>query len=178
MSPLAKPYATALFEVTRKQEKTSETLHVLLALVESLENHPDIFEVFKSPLVSGEDKKIFLKKAMGSAITDELENFFELLVKNNRLPELLEIVKAFETMNSKSQNVTAGVVDSAIELTDSEKKGVKQSMEKQLSGLVELQFRVRPEMIGGVEVRVGGYLFEGSIMSHIKKLNDFIIRRV
>ena len=58
MSSLAKPYGIALFEVMRKRKKTSEVLQTLLALAESLEKNQDLFEAFKSPLISDGDKKI------------------------------------------------------------------------------------------------------------------------
>ena len=178
MSPLAKPYATALFEVTEKTGKTSETLKILLTLVELLEKNQDIFDFFKSPLVSSEDKKILLKKSLGSWIMDELKNFFYVLVKNNRFAEFFDIVKFFEIINSENSGFTKGFVDSAIELTSSEKSEVKKFIENQLSCPVEFQFNVKPEIIGGIEARVGGYFFEDSVKCHIKKLNDFIVRRV
>ncbi len=178
MSPLAKPYATALFEVTEKAGKTGETLKVLLALVESLEKNQDIFDFFKSPLVSNEDKKVLLKKALGLLTMDELKNFFEILVENNRFTEFFDIVKVFETINSENSGFTKGFVDSAVELTNSEKSEVKKFIEDQLSCPVEFQFNVKPEVIGGIEARVGGYFFEDSVKCHIKKLNDFIVRRV
>ncbi len=178
MSSLAKPYATALFEVMEKKGETSETLQILQVLVETFEKNQDVFEALKSPLISEENKMIFLSRAIGLVGTDELDNFFRLLIKNNRLPEFFGVVKTLESLNSGKQGLTKGVVDSAIELTDSEKNGVRQSLEKHLCGPVELQFRVKPEMIGGIEARVGGYLFEDSIRSHIEKLNDFVVRRI
>ena len=174
MSPLAKPYATALFEVMEKNGKTGEALQILLELVEVLGENRKIFGFFKSPLVSSEDKKCLLGKIESLAAVGGLENFFGILIEKNRFTEFFDVVKAFETINSENLGFVSGIVDSAVELTDSEKNGVKKAIESHLSCHVKLQFKVKPEIIGGIEARVGGYLFEDSIKSHIKRLSDFV----
>ena len=88
------------------------------------------------------------------------------------------IVTAFEEKSSLDLGVISGVVRSAAELSVDEKESVKKMIEEKLSKKVELQFTVDSKMIGGIEAKVGSYIFENSIKSHMQKLNDFITRRV
>ena len=178
MSQLADRYATAFFEATKKKGNHQECLETLTALKESLLENKDILEVLNTPLISDTEKEGVLKSAVGSAMNEELGTFFQLLTKNNRLSDLPQIVTSLQEKASKEMGLVSGTVRSAAELSDQEKQEVKKIIEKELSTTVELSFTVDPAMIGGIEARVGSYIFEDSIKSHMQKLNDFITRRV
>ena len=173
MSSLAKVYATAFFEVTESEGKTSENLQTLLTFGKALKGDQEVFAILASPLISDGDKESLVKEALKPGLTAELENFFKILIKNKRLSFILEVIKFFEKMSAKS-NFISGFVDSAIELTEKEKDEIKKTVEKKLSQTVKLQFRLNPDLIGGLEVRVGDHLFEDSILSHIKRLESFV----
>lgn len=178
MSQLADRYATALYDVTKAKGSTNEVLETLEALKISLEQNKDVFEILNTPLIADSDKEAVLKSAVGSALNDELATFFALLTKNNRLNEIPTIAVAFQAKVASEMGVESGVVRSAMELTDAEKTDVRNLIEKKLSKKVTLEFSVDPKMIGGIEAKVGSYIFEDSIKTHMQKLNDFITRRV
>jgi F-type H+-transporting ATPase subunit delta len=178
MSQLSERYATALFEVTKQKGNTQEVLEVLLALRQSLLSNKEIMDVLATPLISDEDKVAVLKNALGTGLNEELSTFFSLITKNNRLAQIPTIVKAFEGKVSQDLGVESGVVRSAIKLSDGEKQNVQNLIEKKLGKKVELSYSVDEKMIGGIEAKVGSYIFEDSIKTHMQKLNDFITRRV
>ena len=178
MSQLSDRYATALYEATKSKGNSNEVLETLKALRMSLTENKEVLGVLSSPLISDTEKVGVLKMAVGPGLNDELSTFFTLLAKNNRLTELPSIVTALETKFSDDMGVESGSVRSAIELSDSEKTNVKSMIEKKLGKKVELTYAVDGSMIGGIEAKVGSYIFEDSIKTHMQKLNDFITRRV
>ena len=178
MSQVGERYAQALFDVAKKNNRVDENTEILTALGDSIENNLDVKRVLMSPIVASNDKLAMLKSAVGQEMTEELSTFFDLLAKNNRLDSIPEIVKAFKTALTKSSGVMNGEVNSATQLTDQEKTEVQKIIENKLSQKVNLQFNVNPKMIGGIEAKVGSYIFEDSIKSHMQKLNDYITRRV
>jgi len=178
MSQLAGRYATALFEVTQKNGVTAETLESLLALSAALESSPRVVEALKAPLLTDKDKEEILKSAFGGTPSREIETFIKLLTKNNRLHEIAAVVAAYESKVSAGKGVMRGTVSSAAELTPDEKGRVQKMIENKLKTTVELSYQTKPEMIGGIEAKVGSYIFEDSVKSHMSKLNDFITRRV
>lgn len=178
MSQLAQRYALALYEVAKDKGNSDQCLETMVALKQSLEDNKDILEVLKTPLISDTDKVAVLKNAVGEGMNDELATFFELLTKNNRLGSIPQIVTALQERSSKEKGLVSGTVRSTEKLTEQEKSEVRKVIEKELSSSVELTYTVDPQMIGGIEARVGSYIFEDSIKSHMQKLNDFITRRV
>ncbi|MCB0378750.1 MAG: ATP synthase F1 subunit delta [Bdellovibrionales bacterium] len=178
MSQVAERYALALFEVAEKKGTVETTEETLSALAQSIRGNQEVLKVLGSPLVSSDEKVSLLKTALGGAMTEELTTFFDLLAKNNRLDFIPEIVDAFQSVISKTTGIMSGEVTSASELSDQEKSKIKAMIESKLARKVELKYIVKPDMIGGVEAKVGSYIFEDSIKSHMQKLNEFITRRV
>lgn len=178
MSQLAERYSTALFEVLKDKNQISETLETLVALKESLNDNKQILEVLRAPLIDDGEKLAIIKNVFSEGMTKELETFFQLLSKNGRLADLPLVISKLEERVAKDQGVERGVVRSALELSDDEQKRIQSIIENKLSKKVELQFNVEANMIGGIEAKVGSYIFEDSVKSHMQKLNDFITRRV
>ena len=178
MSQLASRYASALFEVTQKNGITAETLDSLLALSSAITNNPQVNEALKAPLLTDLEKQQILKVSLGGAPSKELETFIKLLSKNNRLHEIPQMTAAYEDKVTADKGLMKGTVSSATELSPDEKSRVQKMIENKLKTTVELNYQIKPEMIGGIEAKVGSYIFEDSVKSHMSKLNDFITRRV
>lgn len=178
MSQVAERYAQALFDVAQKNNKVQEISESLEALGSSIEKNVEVKNVLISPLLTNQQKVDIIKNALGSNVSKELATFFDLLAKNNRLAAIPEVVTAFKNAIARTSGVVTGEVQSAVELSDQEKSEVKNIIETKLSRKVELQYNVNPKMIGGIEAKVGSYIFEDSIKSHMQKLNDYITRRV
>ena len=178
MSQLAERYSDALFEATDAKGNREECLQVLTELKKSLLENRSILELLSTPLVSDEEKVQILTTAIAPVSNNEITTFFKLLTKNDRLAHLPDVITAFQDRSSKELGLVSGSVKSSHELSDSEKSEVKKLIEKELQTSVELEFNTDPTMIGGIEAKVGSYVFEDSIKSHMQKLNDFITRRV
>ena len=178
MAQIGERYAQALFDVANKNNKVTEVSETLASLGEAINANEDVKKVLLSPLVAGNDKVAILKSALGESVSEELSTLFDLLSKNNRLALIPDVVESFKEVMSRTSGVMNGEVNSAIELTDQEKNEVQKIIENKLSQKVELQYNVKPNMIGGIEAKVGSYIFEDSIKSHMQKLNDYITRRV
>ena len=178
MSQVADRYASALYDVCQQKGTTAKVLDGLVALGDIMVASPDIEGALTSPLISNDDKVKTLKAAMAANLTPELESFFQLIAKNNRFSSIPGIVTAFKNQVEQTSGVMSGVVRSATELSADEKKNLQKVIEDKLERKVQLSYTLDKDMIGGVEARVGSYIFEDSIKSHMQNLNDFITRRV
>jgi len=178
MSQIAERYASALYQIAQEKKSAPQILDNLVGLGECLTQHDDIRTAFNSPLIANDDKVAMLKTALKNGMSTDFDSFISLLAKNNRLYLVPAIVEAFKTMFYKDSGTVEGQVRSAVELTDQEKTDLKNVIEEKLSKKVDLTYTVEKDMIGGIEAKVGSYIFEDSIKSHIEKLNEFITRRV
>ena len=137
-----------------------------------------IQQTFQSPLISNQDKKKLVESSLKGNVPEVVKSFISVLANNNRFSSLPGISDSFQRMINDSTGMMVGNVRSATPLSDPEKANLKTIIEKELSTKVELNYQVEQSMIGGLEAKVGSYIFEDSMKSHIQKLNDHITRSV
>jgi len=178
MSKISSRYATALYESCKKTNQIEHALESLQALSDSLITNRKALVLLTSPLLTDQQKEEMIALAFGESLNSEIKNLMSILAKNNRLNEIHNILDSYKEIYSFDKGLVAGEVNSATELNEDEKTRITKAIEKKLASSVDLKFKVNPEMIGGIEARVGSYIFEDSIQSHMQKLNDFMMRRV
>ena len=63
-------------------------------------------------------------------------------------------------------------VESAVALTDATANKVKKSLASQYGKDLNFEFKVTPELLGGMRVRVGNDLFDGSVKARLEQLQE------
>jgi F-type H+-transporting ATPase subunit delta len=131
---------------------------------------------FKSPLFSAADKEKTIETALGGKLDATLADFLKLLAKNGRLGLFPQIIEEFKESASGGKGAKRGEVFSSSELSDSEKQNITAAIEKKLNTQVNLDFKVKADLIGGIEAKVGSYIIEDSLSSSLRNLNDSLKR--
>ena len=101
-----------------------------------------------------------------------------MLARNDRFAVLPDLVSAFEKEIDASNNVTRGVVRSAIALGQDERSRIEKTVEEFLKKKVIMTYKVDPSVIGGLVAQVGSYTFDDSIQSHLTRMNEELKRRM
>jgi F-type H+-transporting ATPase subunit b len=105
------------------------------------------------------------QKLVGEALDDKrqhklLEEFFSG-IKDGQV-----IVLDGETIAGGSAEVT-----SAVELSGSERASVQKELQTRLGKSAVIDFKVDPQIMGGMVIRVGDRVLDGSILSQLQALN-------
>ena len=66
------------------------------------------------------------------------------------------------------------VVESAVALEDSARTTVEADLQKKYDGALTVEYRVNPELLGGLRVRVGCDVWDGSVAGRLERLRDRI----
>lgn len=167
-------YATAFYEMFQESGKANTFAEEADNLAQAISD-PEIVAFFKSPIYSAQDKENLVAQALGGKLDGLLADFVKLLAKNGRLHLFPQILQEFKD-TAGGKGLKKGTVYSAADLSDAEKKSIQSSIEKKLGIQVSLDFKIKPELIGGVEAHVGSYIIEDSLKSNLEKLNDSLKR--
>jgi F-type H+-transporting ATPase subunit delta len=168
-------YANAFFEMANESGKTNRFMQEIEILT-PLFLEAEVVQFFKSPLFSNNEKEKVIDETVGNKIDADLCDFLKLLARNGRIGFLSQIVEEFKESCSGGKGIKKGEVLSATELTPAEKQSLQEAIEKKLNLKVQLDFKTSPDILGGVEARVGSYIIEDSLKSNLKKLNDSLKR--
>ncbi len=166
---LARPYAEAVFKTakeTNSSAKWSEMLEFLSAVVKD----SNMSATINNPRVGGERLLQLLLDISQEQLNKEGANFLTLLVENNRLLLLPAIAELYEEYKAEDEGYVDVEVSTAYALTKEEQKRFASSLEKKLNKKVHMNIEVDKSLIGGIRVRAGDKVIDGSIRGRLQQL--------
>ncbi len=169
LATLARPYAAAVFKrslETGTIEKWSKSLAFLSAVL----NDKEISAVVDNPKVSRERLSMLMLDICQGQVDEEGANFLKLLVQNNRLTLAPTIAELFEALKAESEGYVDVEVATAFAFSKEEKQSFTSTLEKTLSKKVHMNVTVDKSLIGGVLVRAGDRVIDGSIKGQLQQL--------
>jgi len=169
LATLARPYAAAVFKRAKETHATakwSETLAFMSAVL----NDENISVIVDNPKVNKERLSALMLDICQGQINQENENFLKLLVHNNRLSLLPSIAKLFEAFKAEDEGYVEVEVLTAYSLSKEAKQDFTATLEKTLGKKIHMNVTVEKSLIGGILVRAGDRVIDGSIRGRLQQL--------
>lgn len=132
-------------------------------------------EMLESPVVKPSDKKKVVNELFSDRISRLSLDFFKLLLANKRETYIPDIARNFKTMYTRSMGIRNA------ELTVSEKvdkefiEKFKEILKKTYKSEIELEEKIKPEIIGGFILKVDDEQFDASILSSLANIRKKLL---
>ena len=165
----ARPYAQAAFEEAQSLGDLKGWSGMLLSLAEAIGN-PDVRTVLTSPRVSRAQVQSVLEGLLGGSSSAQQSNFIRVLADNQRLLILPEIAAIFEALRADAERTVNVVVDSAFELSAAQQEKIVNSLKQRMSREVKLVCNINKELLGGVVIRAGDKVIDGSARARLGEM--------
>ena len=172
---IATRYATALADVLsgeRADTTPQAALDQLRDFQGSMEAAPQLRTLFSAPSVDGESKKR-LAATIGDRIgfSKSVRNLVFVLLDNRRITLLPELIAAFERWFDDKQGISRINVTSAAPLLDDQRAALIDKFRRLTGREIHASFHLDETLLGGVVVRVGSKLYDGSLSSQLQVLD-------
>jgi len=173
ISAISKRYARALVSLGAEQQAV-ESYGAELGKVREAFAAQDLLRlILESPTFPMEKKTAIFGELMDALkLSDGMRNFLGLLLEKDRLQYLAQIESDFRKLADQLSGTLRATIYSATELNDQQREAIRQGLEKQTGKNVELKVEVKPALIGGIQVEIGGKLFDGSLTTQLKRIED------
>jgi len=165
---VAKRYSRALFEVAKERSLIDTIEADLKAVVEALASSEELSKFLSHPQVTTEAKKDFFKQAFEGKVAAETFNFLLLLIDNERESDLAGIYAAFVALANEERGIADAIVTTAKPLSEEDQKELAEKFGKSIGKTLRVQTVVDPSILGGVVVKIGDRLYDGSIKSKLE----------
>ena len=175
MEELAEVYSRALFEVAQEHYVLDDLHEQLGQFADELDTNHDMQVFFFSPYFSSQEKKEGIRKMVEGA-DENFVRFLELLAERHRMPALFRIRRAFNALYAEERKLLPVTVTSAVELDEGIVKEIGRKIEEQTGRKVELTAKVDPNVIGGLVMRVGNMVMDGSIRARLERLRKQVAK--
>jgi F-type H+-transporting ATPase subunit delta len=170
---LARPYAKAAFEYARTG-KTLDAWSSSLAVASSVIQQPVVEENLDSPTITSEQKAALVIELCGDELDAKVKNFVAVMADNKRLGLLIEVQQLFEDFKSQQEKFSDIEISSAFELDSAVEKTLADKLSKTLDSKVALSTSIDKALIGGVVIRAGDMVIDGSVRGRLAKLSETI----
>ena len=168
---LAGRYATALFELARENRQLESVGSSLAGLRAALADSAELRELTSSPLLARDEATRGILAVAGSMNLDPVTtNFLGVLGQNRRLGQLPQIIRAFTMLAAQHRGETTAEVTSAHPLTDDQVQALRQNLRQRLGREVAVDLTVNPAILGGLVVKIGSQMIDGSIRTKLNTL--------
>lgn len=172
---VAKRYSQALFEVAKEQNLLDQVEKDLKLFVETLKNTEE-FQIFLThPQIGGEVKKNMVSNIFADSISWVAKNFLQVLIDGGRENTVEEILQGYSKLANEARGVAALTAISAKPLTEEEKQQLEQLYKQRLNKVVKLENVVDPTILGGLIVRIGDRVYDGSLIKKLKTVKKSLV---
>ena len=162
-------YAEAAFQVAERDGTIAEWLTALDDAA-SLLDDPDLARLLASPAIPVATRQELLGKVAAGRIAAAPMRLVGLLLDRGRIERLPEVAREFRRLNAIREGITQAAVTSAAPLTDAEVAALRDRLAASTGGKVEMTVMVDPALLGGIQVRLGDRLIDGSVRGRLDRL--------
>ncbi|CAM4152477.1 F0F1 ATP synthase subunit delta [Paenibacillus alkaliterrae] len=167
---VAKRYAKALFELASQEQAVAEVEAQLKLIAQTLERDQDIQKFLSLPSIDPSKKVELLKSAFGDQVSVLVLNTVELLITRRRHGVISEVYEAFTRIAGETLGQAHATVYSAKALSEEELAGVAAQFGQMIGKTIIAQQVVNASLLGGVQVRIGDRLYDGSLSGKLDRL--------
>jgi len=171
LSTLARPYAKAAFEYARSNNALTSWFEQL-ATAAAVTRDSALSAVLNSPSVTADQQAQTVTDVCGDALDAEVRNYVAILASNKRLPLLPEIYSLFAQFKANHEKSVDVEVVSAFDLADTTRDKLADVLGKKLEREVKVTTSTDDNLLGGVLIRAGDLVIDGSVRGRLNKLAE------
>ena len=167
---IAKNYAEALLSLAQKAQDTRGWGKMLTDIAAAVGTDVTLRRFLESPKVSVEQKNEILGRAFQDRVPRIMVRFLQTLVKNRRQMLIPAIATEYFKLLDQVENRVHADVTLAKEPDDAERKSLAVQLGKAMGKEVVPHVRVDPDILGGVIVKMGDTVMDGSVRRRLSTL--------
>ena len=171
LSTMARPYARAAFEYARDHKSLSEWSEQL-ATAAAVSTDDAMDAVLSSPSLTTEQQAEAFCDVCGDALGEGMKNFVTILASNKRLALLPEISSLFGQYKANLEKSVDVEVVSAFDMADETRDKLADVLGKKLERDVKVRTSTDSDLLGGVLIRAGDLVIDGSVRGRLNKLAE------
>lgn len=170
----ARAFADEVAQFHLSVEAVSTQLQDFLA---TWDGSAQLREVFEDPSVPVAQKIAVLDGMKGKlGLAPQVRNLLAVLIQNDRIRSVHDVVAAYRAELRERLGVHQAEVTTARELSAADKERLLVHVAELAKGRVEATFKLDASILGGVVVRIGSTVYDGSVLGRVERLKEELTR--
>jgi F-type H+-transporting ATPase subunit delta len=175
---VARVYAEALLNAAEQAGQADEVIEDFEALQRALEvPRSELRRFFASGVISRDTRAEVIRKAFEGRANPLLVNFLLVVNEHERTTLLPAILFELVHLRDERKKRLPVTVQAAVQLTDEQIETVARAVREGLKLEPVIEVKIDPELLGGILLRVGDWVFDGTVRTRLNDLRNQIIAR-
>jgi F-type H+-transporting ATPase subunit delta len=171
ISGLAERYAAALFELADERHDLDAVAGDLRELRAMLAASPELGRLVRSPVLSrGEQGKAMAALADSAKLSKLTTDFIAIVARNRRLFAVPAMIEAFLAKLAARRGEVTAEITAAQALSDAQQNALTDQLRRVVGSRVAIELRVDPSLLGGMIVKIGSRMVDGSLKGQLQRL--------
>lgn len=167
LATIARPYAEALFQLTRTDLGATQAWLDGLA---QLASDASLQQLAGNPKVGAGQVFDLMAEAMGQDLPQAGQNFLRAVIDNGRLAVLPEIAQQYRALANSVSGTADALIQSALPLDGAALQALVVTLEKRFGRKLQATLQIEPGLIGGVRVSVGDEVLDTSVKAQLEQM--------
>lgn len=169
---VARRYAEAFFSIAQGNNKIDAYQEELEKVITSLTEVEGMKQYLGHLLVPVREKKELVQKIFGDQLSPMTMNFLLMIIDKRRESYLEIIYREFVDMADESRDITKAELYAAREVPKQEMDDLAQKLSSSTGKTVLLKLTVDPALLGGVKIRMGDQIVDGTVAKRLQMLKE------
>lgn len=171
----ARVYATSLADIVQEAGTVEKTEEEISFIADLFREDMEFRMILTSPGLTRADRKSFVDKIFSGRVSESVVNFLKVLIDHGRETEFSDIHLAFRDACDDILNRSRVTVQTPVALDDSTRSNLVSSLEKKSNNTVILQEEIDESLLGGVVIKMGDLVVDGSLAKDLKALRENLL---
>ncbi len=167
---VARNYAETLLTLGRRAQDAAGWGTMLRQIANAIAEDVTLYRFLDSPRVAAEQKSLVLSRALSDRVPRIFLKFVVTLVHNRRQMLIPQIASEYETLLDASNGIVHARVTVAREIGSEERESIAAQLSKVVGKTVVPHMAIDPSILGGVVVRMGDTVMDGSLRRRLGTL--------
>jgi F-type H+-transporting ATPase subunit delta len=171
VSGVAERYAAALFDLADERRVLDDVASDLRELRAMLAASADLSRLVRSPILTrSEQAKAIAALAQSAGFSPLIRDFLAVVAKNRRLFAVPAMIEAYLARLAERRGEVTAEVTAAQPLNETQLALLSEQLRRSVGRRVSIDARVDPGLIGGMIVKIGSRMIDGSLRSKLQRL--------
>lgn len=171
-------YGMALFEIAKSENKIDIFLQELGDVSNIFNSNMELRGFLIHPSIPDGDKKKVIKEILRGRVDSEIIRFVTTLLEHDRMEQIRRVYYDYKYLVYKERGMKIAYATTAVEMTNEEVDAIRKKLSKKYNREIEVQNIIDTKVIGGVYLRLGDKVIDGTIRGKLEDLKRMLLAKV
>lgn len=165
-------YAQAILDVAEAEGVLADVEDELFAFRGTLEANPDLVQGISDVAIPASRRQQLVEELLGGRALPQTVQLVSFVVGGGRGRVLQDVITEFLDLAAARKSSAVAEVRAAADLSDDQKSKLAAALHKATGKTVEVRVQVDPAVIGGIVVRVGDQVVDGTVRTQLNRFRE------